>query len=337
MQTRLELSRTGFWELRFAEKLPSGKWRTRTVSTREKDHGAAQSFQRHFEAQMMQAVAPAGGMTVGDLLEEYYKAKFGNRPSSDTNVRLINYLKADLGTLYPAELNDQVIKAYGARLGVSIQTLRNRCLTLRAALNHAVKRKLIKSDDVGFFDLPSPSPARDVWLNEDEEAEVYAAAMGHSIGAPRLSRLTRFIAIALDTGQRRGVILTLKWPQVDWKAGTIDFRKKGVKTNKRQGVVPISTRLRPLLERAYKERINDYVLDVPTDIQKQFDNFMAKIGKSHVTAHVLRHTTATLMARAGVPLWEIAGVLGNSVSMIASVYAHHAPDHLRGALDKRFQ
>jgi hypothetical protein len=37
------------------------------------------------------------------------------------------------------------------------------------------------------------------------------------------------------------------------------------------------------------------------------------------------------MAQSGVPLWEIAGMLGNSVRMVEQVYAKHHPDYLAGA------
>lgn len=48
--------------------------------------------------------------------------------------------------------------------------------------------------------------------------------------------------------------------------------------------------------------------------------------------HDLRRTWATLAARRGVALWQIAGVLGDTVEAVGAHYAHHAPDHLRGAV-----
>jgi integrase len=53
------------------------------------------------------------------------------------------------------------------------------------------------------------------------------------------------------------------------------------------------------------------------------------------TPHTLRHTWATLAAQAGVPLWEIAGVLGDTLATVMKTYAHHCPDHLRGAVNFR--
>src|SRR5260221_7389331 len=53
------------------------------------------------------------------------------------------------------------------------------------------------------------------------------------------------------------------------------------------------------------------------------------------TPRTLRHTWATLAAQAGVPLWEIAGGLGDTLATVMKNYAHHAPDHLRKAINFR--
>jgi hypothetical protein len=38
------------------------------------------------------------------------------------------------------------------------------------------------------------------------------------------------------------------------------------------------------------------------------------------------------MVQQGVPLTDVAAVLGNSVQVVEDTYAHLAPDHLRRAL-----
>ena len=49
-------------------------------------------------------------------------------------------------------------------------------------------------------------------------------------------------------------------------------------------------------------------------------------GLESVTRHTLRHTRATMLAQAGVSLWEAAGFLGMSTKTLEAVYAHHSPD-----------
>jgi hypothetical protein len=42
-----------------------------------------------------------------------------------------------------------------------------------------------------------------------------------------------------------------------------------------------------------------------------------------------------LAARAGVDLFRVAGVLGDTIATVERAYAHHCPDHLRAAVNFR--
>jgi integrase len=50
-----------------------------------------------------------------------------------------------------------------------------------------------------------------------------------------------------------------------------------------------------------------------------------------VTPHTLRHTAATWLMQRGVPIWQAAGYLGMSATMIERTYGHHHPDYMRAA------
>jgi integrase len=272
--------------------------------------------------------------TLGACIEAYLgRPKYRSRPSSDKVVAAYLQVQREIGHLEVSSLDQVTIEAWFTSKGWADGTRRKMVAILTAALNHAQRTRLIR--DVPFFERPAPVAPRDVWLDEADEARIYALAMGLGMGQERLPRLTRFIALALDSGQRKAAILGLRWSQVDLGRGVIDFRVAGA-TSKKQSVLPIPARLRPLLERAYQERVSDYVLDTPAAVDQVFGTFMSRAGHADVTPHALRHTCATLMLRAGVPVWEVAGVLGNSPDMVQKVYGHHAPEHLRGAMERRF-
>src|SRR5690606_20748430 len=126
--------------------------------------------------------------------------------------------------------------------------------------------------------------------------------------------------IALETAARKQAILDLTWDRVDFETSTIHFDVPGrVKTKKRRASVPISSALRPVLERAHRERIGDLVLDNKAAVWKSIQVAAIKAGFSDqvvvrgdkpkatgISPHVLRHTAATHMARRGVSLFTIS-------------------------------
>ncbi|MDA1194272.1 MAG: tyrosine-type recombinase/integrase [Planctomycetota bacterium] len=54
--------------------------------------------------------------------------------------------------------------------------------------------------------------------------------------------------------------------------------------------------------------------------------------KPKVTTHVLRHTAASLMVAAGVPIFDVAKILGHSTVTVTMRYAHFAPEAGRAAV-----
>jgi integrase len=55
----------------------------------------------------------------------------------------------------------------------------------------------------------------------------------------------------------------------------------------------------------------------------------------YVTPHILRHSRATTLMKAGVSLWEASKALGMSVAVLESTYGHHHPDWQKDAADAR--
>jgi integrase len=72
------------------------------------------------------------------------------------------------------------------------------------------------------------------------------------------------------------------------------------------------------------------------NIDKAFAQFAHDVGLSWVTPHICRHTWACLAAQAGMPMFHIARMLGDTLKTVEDNYAHLAPDHLRHVADWRF-
>jgi integrase len=131
--------------------------------------------------------------------------------------------------------------------------------------------------------------------------------------------------------------MSLRWPQVNLEAKTINFEIAGRRrTNKRRGVVPIPPRLLPHLKREWRRGTDmGYVLHIDGkpigDIKKGFAAACQRAALMAVTPHTLRHTAATWLMQRGTDLWEASGFLSMSMETLQRVYGHHHPDYLRQA------
>lgn len=342
MHANLHKNRRGIWEIRFSEKTPAG-WRSRTVSTGETDRAPAEEFLAGWLGAVTQAKNSAAAQTFDRLAELYLSDTAGQRASRGQEFSL-KFPREAFGRLAATDVTPEVLAQYRADRAAGVfgrspakpGTLDKELRAVGTVFAHAVKVRALGAGDAPYIARPAPPPPRAVWLNETQEQELLALAAATSAGQARLTRIHRFVWIALHTGSRRGAIERLRWEHVDFARGLIDFEAAQPSSRyKRRVMVPISSGLRPVLEQAHREAVSDWVLDGPGKLLDLFCAWVSQTPYPHVRPHDLRRTWATLSARAGVSLWEIAGVLGDSVEMVARVYAKHAPDHLRSAVERR--
>jgi hypothetical protein len=88
--------------------------------------------------------------------------------------------------------------------------------------------------------------------------------------------------------------------------------------------------------RAKAEAEGPFVIDQGA-IRSAYETWTTAVGWRWVTPHVMRHSWATIAARRGVSMWEIAGVLGDDEKTVRTHYLHHAPGHLRAAVNRTHQ
>ena len=302
---------------------------------------------------------PAKTYTVADLWAVYEAQHVKPRVvSSATHDWSWKNLKAHFGALTLDKVSDAVppyvAKRERGQIGrpAKSATIRRELALLRACFNWCASPKerkaLIGLGDVPGFALPAEAEPRDRWLREDEIARLLAAAAA-ARGGDRLSRVERFLWLALETAGRKQALLDLTWGRVDFETNVIHLALPGRKqTKKRRASVPISKALRPVLERAYQERSGDRVLDHGGEVWAAVQSVAAAAGfgppqgprltrtkpkATGISPHVMRHTAATLMARRGVPLFIVAKILGDTIATVEKSYAKHCPDDLREAVD----
>lgn len=294
--------------------------RSKRQSTGTRDVHEAQAFFDEYVGLI--AVPKMSVLTIDDLWQRKYP-----NPSS-RYADAWKSLQPHFGHLTVSQVTQDVQDDYAEKRPIAASTLRLELSLIRAAINHGVRKRVVDPKDVPVWDeLPDQSPPRDRWLSDEEASRLIEAAKINR-------RVYLFCVLALETGARRTAIQDLTWARVDLKQGVIHYQEPGApQTRKRNASVPISKRLRPVLTEAQKTREGPFVIGAGTRINQPLQRIAEGAGIEGVTPHVLRHTAATRMARAGVPIFHIAKVLGNTVDVVERVYAKWQPEMLQGAVD----
>lgn len=348
---RLKPNAKGYYEIWWTDA--AAGYATKRESCRTKDLAQAETYLAAFcaDARAQTAVTTAPrAPTVEELcqgwllfVEAQGKAKVGRY--------VLTAVRRELGHYTADQLDGLVLQDYARLRGRSQGTIRRELGGLRTVLIWAADTRQIDRNDVPTFKrvIPPAGPPRSRFLDETQEQQFWAAAMSWGEARRWVRRQDRessyrvmlFVALGLETAARRGAILELTWDRVDLGRGTIDYRiPKGRLTKKRrvQGL-PISDRLMPVLKEAWLRAPKDAAGHAQgrvigcNYIGPAFARFAREAGLGWVTPHVLRHTWGSLKAMKGVPLYDIAQVMGDTMATIEANYLHLSPDHLRRAVN----
>ena len=334
LNPRLKCGENGVWVIHYSVK-GEGRYHSRRISTGQTGRREAEAWLQGLIDGEDVTAAVVATPTIADLIAPYQSFLRVNRPHAETQHRSLKFLLQSFGAVRATALTDEKIHAHMIRRGVSGPTMRRELSVLHAVYTYAEKTKRIRRDDVPHIDMPRQSNPRNVFLNEEQEADFFAKALAFGNG-PRLSRVARFVALALCTAARRSAILELRWSQVDLVSGLIDYRISGGEAhNKKRAVVPISNRLLPILRRAYDERQSDFVLDSAKNLRDEWKNFVEGAGYEWVHAHDLRRTWCSLALQNGADLMGVSQVMGDDPATIAKHYAQFASDGMRKAVNIR--
>ena len=224
-------------------------------------------------------------------------------------------------------VNERVCREYAGASKSKPGTIRKHLSIIRAALRWGARKNICPP--VADFWLPTAPPPRDRRLSREEFDRLESAAH-------RTIHLYLFVRLARFTGARAGAIQGLVWECVDFDRRLISFGGRG--RQKGRAVVPMHPDLAWQLVLAKGAAETNYVIEWAGKPVKSIKNAFrravagAGLGKE-VTPHVLRHTAASWMAEAGVPMSEIAAVLGHSDSRTTErVYARFSPTYLQRAV-----
>jgi integrase len=187
---------------------------------------------------------------------------------------------------------------------------------LRSLLIYAKQEGWIQDNpfDRGGLISKADETRRERVLSFDEEQKLLDAC------TDKRSHIKALLICAVDSGMRRGELLSLRWADVDLASRIINVQAMNTKTLMSRKV-PISDRLATHLEEMRNGAPDDAHLFTVFDIRKAFYNSCKIAGLTGLRFHDLRATTASRLIGAGLPLEEVAKILGHTV--LNTTYQHY--------------
>lgn len=211
----------------------------------------------------------------------------------------------------------------------SIATVHRELSQMRRILNVAVANSWIIRNPFqqgDFLIKPGEETPRERIISREEEQRLLAACHGER------QHLKAILICALDTGMRRGEIFSLVWSDIDFESGLITIRAFNTKTM-RERRIGMTERLTAELESLSGYQNGDLVFGIKTHCQHSFDKAKKKAGLSDLRFHDLRHTHATRLVGAQMPLAEVGRVLGHTQPSTTFRYVNINADTARRAAD----
>lgn len=313
--------------------------RSREKSTRTRDRREAELIKAKWLIGRARPTEPTdpSAVLVAEILSHYMIRRLPKVGDPDRIKNAIAPMLPFWKNRYLSEVSEATCDDYLAWRNRATATMRRELGVLSAAVNLAFRDGVI-SRKVGVF-KPAAEEGRIRFLKPQEAIALLRA----SRKVERASKhLPLFLAIGLLTGQRKEAILSLRWADIDFDRGHIDWNPVGRKRTKKQRPrAAIPRRLvKHLTRRRRKYPDDEYVITYQgqpvKDIKKGFQaavqaSQITSVGHQKVVPHTLRHTCATWLMQRGIDKHEACGFLGMTRETLEKNYGHHHPDYQTGA------
>jgi integrase len=225
------------------------------------------------------------------------------------------------------------IKSYRSRQ-VKPATVNRELTLLKHMFAKAVEWKLLLANPLrGVRCLNVPTRMERI-LELNEEIRLLAAC-----DRVRSRFLRPVVILALNTGMRRGELLSLKWEQIDLVHRSI--RVINAKTNSSERSIPLNSTAYVMLCELARNNKSAFVFpsnrkagEQILDLKKGLKRAVQLANVRKIRFHDLCHTFATRLVQSGVDIITVQHLLGHAkISMIAR-YAH-SPNNARIAAVRR--
>jgi integrase len=288
--------------------------RTSRKTSRHWTYADAKAYERKWLASIRDAAAGRQPeKLIADALEKWLT---DHVPRLKSERQTKNHARALLPYIRGRKLSDAAkvwSEVRAAEIGRANGTVNHKGRILRQITRAAWR-------EWGWLDRPAaiellPETPRETFLTL-AQVEALAKACEHEASRG-------YVLLAAYTGLRRGHLLRLTHHDVEGDFLRID---RSGKTRKLQ-LVPLHPKVKAIAE-TLPLGIGDRRL------KEDWTAARAKCGLAHVRWHDLRHTCASWLVQAGVPIELVAELLGHTSLATTRRYSHFATTHLTNAVAK---
>jgi integrase len=293
---------------------------TRTFDNRTQAQQWARSVESEIDKGIVVDRRTAQRLSLSDVLERYRREVTPTkRGSADESLRLKAMAQRPFARIRMAALTSSHLAAYrDERLRVVSGATVNREFGL---LSHAIdtaRREwdvYLPTNPCTLVRRPPQGRPRSRRLQGDEEQRLLAACRD-----ARNIWVAHFVALAIETGMRRGELLTLQWSNVDLerRIALLPVTKNGESRG-----VPLSSRAIAIL-RGLPASSNGRVFgELTADALKHsFKRAVRRAGIKGLRLHDLRHEATSRFFEKGLNVMEVASVTGHKTLQMLKRYTH---------------
>jgi integrase len=145
--------------------------------------------------------------------------------------------------------------------------------------------------------------------------------------------LTPIVLVAINTGLRRGELLSLEWSDMNLEARMLTVRSEHSKSGK-QRHVPLNAEALTVLKQWKSQAGQGPSVFGIASIKSSWAALLTTAKVENFRFHDLRHHFASRLVMAGVDLNTVRELLGHADLTMTLRYAHLAPEHLAAAVEK---
>lgn len=304
-----------------------------------KDYNEAKRLEAKLKADFFKAIelgelTAFKNITLSELIKLYQKQSEldgkKSRSTDNSRFKVFNTFFKPLTKVKSITIDDiEKLKEYLLDNKELSTVTVNRYLELLSALfTYGVKHEYLKDNVCRKVKKYKHKNYNVRYLTDDEEKRLFKYLPEH---------LRAIVLFALMTGLRKSNILNVQRKQIDFCTNSIN-----VMDNKGNAylVIPIADKyLAKLKELCKGIDEDDYLFKNPatelpySDIKKAFHSALQKAKIKNFRFHDLRHTFATRLVMANVPIVTVQKLLGHKNITTTLRYAHATDESLRNAIN----